>query len=556
MCYNGHIHMQMRVFSMALSSKIKVPKPENGTTTRGTGKYRYVYKVIRAYRGKNGKPTNERISIGRLDVGSGMLIPNDKYWEYFGETAPIISQDASAGPYDSIHSIGATFLVWRALETLGVAKILRETFGKEKAAAIMTASEYMVCRGNVFECVGDWCEGYTLHEPKISSQSSSSLFSSITYAERMSFFRSWVALQSPDEYYAYDVTSFSSYSTGLPDVEWGYNRDKDKLPQINFGCYLGQISKLPVFYVTYPGSIVDKSHLKYMMEYNETLGISGATFVMDRGFCKTDNIKYMHSSKLRYIMGVNEEHKAIRAAIDKARDGIISVSNVAGTGVYSRQVQGRFYGMASTLHVYYSPEMAEFSRQALYRKVEMQEETLSQLGQLTQKEAKSYRKRFKIIAGKDGAYKYERDCKKIDEESKNCGFFCILTNLGKSGAETLSIYRRKDTIEKGFDDIKNFIDMKRLRTHSAETTDGKMFCAFVALIAASGITNKLSGFLKDNSMSKDALISELEKIRVVIMPNGGRLTNPLTKTQRTIFETCGISEDELASYINGNDLPF
>ena len=83
--------------------------------------------------------------------------------------------------------------------------------------------------------------------------------------------------------------------------------------------------RLPFFYVTYPGSIIDKSHLTYMMAYNETLGISKVCFIMDRGFFTTDNVKYMQSSHLSYITGAGISYKATRAAIDEVREDILSM---------------------------------------------------------------------------------------------------------------------------------------------------------------------------------------------------------------------------------------
>ena len=540
---------------------IKVPLPNEGIIIRRTGKYRYVYKVTNTFRNEKGQPTNKRISIGKSDEKSGMLIPNDNYWELYGETFPALAEDPpSSEPsplpapgFESVHLIGATFLIGRILESLGIARILRDQFGEKRAFSIGTAVAYMVCRGNVFERVHDWCEGYTLHEPPLSSPSASSLFSSITFSERMSFFRDWVSLQPEDEYYAYDVTSFSSYATGISDLEWGYNRDKEKLPQINLGCYLGQKSKLPVFYVTYPGSIVDKSHLPYMMAYNETLGISNVCFIGDRGFCTTANINFMHASKLLYLIGVEIGHKTVFAAIDKVRDGLVSVRNIVRPGVYARSVHGRFYGETSTMHVYYDPGIAERQRQDLYRRVDVQEERLRQLEQLTKKEAKYYRTYFNIELEENGSFTYERNHDKVDAAATNCGFYCLLTNAKFSSSEALDVYRRKDTIEKGFDDIKNYLEMKRLHTHSSSTTDGKMFCSFIALIAAIEMANKLSEFMKKKSMSKDALVSELEKIKVVVMSDGKRLMNPITKTQRTIFETFDLSQDDLINYINSNN---
>jgi len=157
---------------------------------------------------------------------------------------------------------------------------------------------------------------------------------------------------------------------------------------------------------------------------------------------------------------------------------------------------------------------------------------------------------FTIDHAKDGTFKYERNYKKIDDAAKNCGFFCLLTNTDIGSSEVLDLFRRKDSIEKSFDNLKNHIDMKRLRTHYSNTTEGKMFCAFIVLIAALEMAKKLSVYKKEKSMSKVALISELEKIKVVFMNDGKRLMNPLTKTQRTILANCGFYEDDLKSYVN------
>jgi transposase len=59
----------------------------------------------------------------------------------------------------------------------------------------------------------------------------------------------------------------------------------------------------------------------------------------------------------------------------------------------------------------------------------------------------------------------------------------------------LSVYRDRDAIEKGFDELKNYVDMRRLRTHNQETTKGKKFCALIALIVASEIGGKLEKFI-------------------------------------------------------------
>jgi hypothetical protein len=101
--------------------------------------------------------------------------------------------------------------------------------------------------------------------------------------------------------------------------------------------------------------------------------------------------------------------------------------------------------------------------------------------------------------------------------------------------------------------------MKKLRVHSDTSTDGKLFCSFISLIAASRIPERLKEFNDSGGhrrISKDGLINELDKIRVVIMRGeNGRLMNPLTKLQRELPNAFGISEHALqTSVANVEDL--
>ena len=70
---------------MALNKYIKVDMPKekvfvSSANTRGIA---YVYYVFRTYRNDKGQPTCDRISIGRKDLKSGMLIPNDNFFDIF-----------------------------------------------------------------------------------------------------------------------------------------------------------------------------------------------------------------------------------------------------------------------------------------------------------------------------------------------------------------------------------------------------------------------------------------------------------------------------------------
>jgi transposase len=46
-------------------------------------------------------------------------------------------------------------------------------------------------------------------------------------------------------------------------------------------------------------------------------------------------------------------------------------------------------------------------------------------------------------------------------------------------------------VEKCFDDLKNQLDMKRLRMHSSEAVNGRLFVQFIALIYISALRNEM-----------------------------------------------------------------
>jgi transposase len=86
----------------------------------------------------------------------------------------------------------------------------------------------------------------------------------------------------------------------------------------------------------------------------------------------------------------------------------------------------------------------------------------------------------------------------MDAIAEHLGYFRLLTNTGMTPAEALRVYRRKDVIEKGFDDLKNNVDMRRMETRDDDPTEGEMFGAFLALIEVSQMEVKLGEAMRKN----------------------------------------------------------
>ncbi|MCL2459456.1 MAG: hypothetical protein FWF31_11595 [Desulfobulbus sp.] len=83
---------------------------------------------------------------------------------------------------------------------------------------------------------------------------------------------------------------------------------------------------------------------------------------------------------------------------------------------------------------------------------------------------------------------------------RHAGFFCILTSVKTDSGELLEACRRKDVVENCFDDLKNSLDMKRLRIHSSATMDNRLFIQFIALILMSRIRTVASSAKQNKKM--------------------------------------------------------
>ncbi len=521
---------------MALNSSIKVPLPEHGAVKRRMGDKVYIYYATAVYRNKKGQPTCDRVSIGRFDEESGMLVPNRNYYEiYLKKSAPTTVGIQSCGTYSAFCGI---------CEKLGLTKLVKRYF-PENWEQMLTVAQYMLSEGNVMYYLGDYVQEHKTELPKAPDDAEiSRMFSELRQEDMMLFFREWMRIKKPKEYVAYDVTSISSYSRYMEDLEWGYNRDKEKLPQINMGMYYGEECGLPLYYRIYPGSISDKAHLKYMTAGNALIDSRKTRFVMDRGFYSGENLQYLTQQGCRFVIALPGSLKYCTELIQKHRDELMNHSMYRlGKGLpYGKAFETTVLGFRMKVHLYYDPEKAVQESEALYELLERQENDLSQMEEPPNRKF-HYDKYFFINRSKDGRLGYTRNHKAIDERLARCGFFMIAeTDFTKTTAEILELYRRRDVVEKSFDDLKNELDMKRLRCHNGDTGSGKTFVAFLSLIVRSYMLKQLRPMMRQNDYTFRKLLIELNKIRCVSIAPSAKpsLMNPLTKLQRSIFQCLDI----------------
>ena len=203
------------------------------------------------------------------------------------------------------------------------------------------------------------------------------------------------------------------------------------------------------------------------------------------------------------------------------------------------------------MHIFYERSLGGFQIGSMLARIDEEEKLLGRLERLTEEEAKLHGAFFSIKMEPDGAFSFKRHLEKIEQARQKCGFFFLLTNTNLGIAEVLKRYRRKGAIKKSFDDVKALESSKRWQERNHAVADGKMFCAFIALIAASEMGWKLGKLMRKKNLGLKGLMKRMEAMCVGISDNGWRLLSPPTKKQRAIMEAMGLDEDDLRAYLNG-----
>ena len=134
-------------------------------------------------------------------------------------------------------------------------------------------------------------------------------------------------------------------------------------------------------------------------------------------------------------------------------------------------------------------------------------------------------------------YKDEAIQKKINQ----FGYFALLSNGVKDSSEALDIYRKKDMVEKAFDNLKERLGMKRTTVYSDQTLAGKFFLQFLSLIYISYVHKTM----RDNNLYRNytmqSLFDSLDVIERYEYDNQRYHCGEITQKQKDTYACFGAS---------------
>lgn len=518
------------------------------------GNYIYLYESV-SFRNADGKPRNKRTPIGKIDPVTGNPVYKPEYLERMAEngtpiemqpTHPLFSMDDVRS--SSIKEYGAFYLLHHISQQTGLLASLQEAAPSRWQELFMLAC-YLLSSGDPFLYCESWIsDTECLPVGNMSSQRISELLIALTNKERELFYEFWCNLRSEQEYLALDITSISSYSRLIDEVEWGYNRDHEQLPQINLCMLMGEKSRLPIYQTTYSGSLKDVNTLQTTLAKMDVVSKGKPLLlVMDKGFYSNRNINgLLESNRMRFIIAVPFTASFAKNQVSSEKKDIDCVENtlVMGGDSIRGATKIRSWNEGHTLftHVYYNALRAMKTREELYAHVTVLKER-AQADPARMMLQDEYKKYLLIRHSEKTASGYTITIKNdiIEKELKHAGWMVLISNHVSDTKEAISIYRDKDVVEKGFLRFKHSLDLSRLRVHREESMQNKTFVGFLALILMSHIHTVMLNQELYRKMTMKKLLMTLSKLRVQEI-NGTRILFPLTKEQKVIYKAFGVEE--------------
>ncbi len=489
----------------------------------------YIYQITPYYDPKTKRVRQKSTYLGKNQDGNPVRVREKKVKDVF--------------------SYGEFLPVEKVITDYKLDRFFEKELGKVRSKTVLALSYGRVIRGLAMQNMADWYEStWPYHHTRdlpLSSGGISRLLTEIGQSRLQDKLASYLVRQLESRRtILYDITSVTSYSELIKLLEWGYNRDHNNLPQINLSVILDKQEGIPLSYEIYPGSITDVQTLFNTIKKLSAIGIKYFTIILDRGFYSLENINHLIEANADFVIAVPQKYKEVNQLMSrvwKEIDHTQYLEKYGGDIFFVKEVD--IVAGTHTLKgfCYYNPGRATQEKDNFYRKlVDIKKE----LEKLTVD--KSVRRQAAEIAGKHFEYfsldttsaklKVTIKDKAVSRVLNKKGLYLIAYRGDYDWECCLAAYKEKDLIERGFNILKNDLELSTPGVHKNETLKGIVFINLLALIIRMKIMNILKQAELTKEYSFEKMLLQLEKIKAVVYDNGKVIITELTKKQKEILE--------------------
>ena len=461
----------------------------------------------------------------------------------------------------SIKKYGSVFLLKDLSKKIGLKKILSEIF-PEDFDNILNLCYHQITDDTPDYLFNYWFEqNYLPNSKKMSSSKISELYTKIgsSAVDIKLFIKKWIEHLNPIKTIYYDITSISSYSKNNDFIEWRYNRDSEKLAQLNLGLVYCKESSFPIYYQSYSGSLTDVKTLKNTIKYLSNFGLREFLLILDRGFFSTSNILSLSKAKnkISFIQPLPFSLKKVKELARKYAKETSDYSNAFlynDSLLYHSSDTINFEDETFNVHIFLNEKTKQEQKELFLKTLVLLEQRFEHKTFASLKEYKNYSdneipEKYQVFfKWRKSDKKIEKNRRKINEFLTKNGIFVMANNSGLDKLQIIDYYRSKDDIEKIFDVVKNELLGKRLRAHSKESAEGRLFVKFITSILYSSVSKTMKEEKLFKNFSLRELMLQLNKIIRTQIKKDNIIFSEQTKRQNEIIEAFNIDWEQKHSY--------
>lgn len=469
---------------------------------------------------------------------------------------------AAPGGVARVAIAGDAWLIRQLAEAAGLPEALSDVFGPTDGGALAGLAAHQFATGHALYRAESWLAQREVPDPwKGPLVAESSVHGFVARigadtARREAFLERWAGRHKTGGAVLYDTTSVSSHSAALDLAEWGYNRDDEMLPQVNFSL-AADPEGMPLFYRVIPGSIPDVRTLAATLRIARDYGVETPCLSLDRGFYSRANLHELLGLDCGMVIGVpwsvaqaTALFKRHRARLESPRRAFLY------RGAPLRHVVDDWHHDDATLaaHLFFDPgrhgEMTlRFEKTVLGLADKAARETFRDWREARRwigENAGARASCLRVAVGPDGVIRVAIKPNRIAAATARAGYTLILTR-GRTAADevaenVLRDYRARDVAEKLFDVFKTEHGQYRLRTASDESVQGRFFLGFATLVLRAELEKRMRAADLHKTLTDASVLDELGKAKALITRQGNRILLEVSKRQRTLLDALKLPE--------------
>jgi transposase len=548
---------------MYLDFKVKVPEIKGKIYEKTIKGVSYInYEYDRIYKPEKKYNIPKRTTIGkRCEDDLQMMYPNANYLKFFPDAE--LPDKIERTNRSSCLRIGTFIVIRKIIEEYKLDEMINRIIGRDSGLFLDLVAYSIITENNAGQYYPDYAYNHPLFTQNMriySDAKVSNFLNDITIDHSITFLNEWNEARDHREriYISYDSTNKSCQAGDVEIAEFGHPKDGQDKPVFNYSIAYDRNNREPLFYETYPGSIVDVSQLQYMLEKALGYGYKKVGFILDRGYFSKENIHFMDKCGYDFVIMVKGMKKFVNGMVieNKGKFEDSRSHSIREYKTNGMTVKGQLFPSDKEeryFHIYYSSRKYASEREMVEAKIDRMVKYLKKQEGKAATIGEGFDKYFDLIyyhqGQEDQKFMFAMELDDvIDQEIRLCGYFVIITSKKMTAKEALTLYKSRDGSEKLFRGDKSYLGNKSIRVQSDESIDAKIFIEFVALI----IRNKIYTCLKDamlendkkvNYMTVPAAIKELEKIEMIRqLDNRYRLDHAVTANQKAILKGFGIKD--------------